>query len=662
MTHWVMDYETLTNCFLAVFEHYKTDEVKVFTIGKLRNDIEEFLTFLEQNVEENEFHIAYNGLGFDSQITEYIIRNQAELLFMTGEEAGIAIYAKAQDCINRQTNREWQEWSEKQLSIKQIDVFKLNHWDNPAKMSSLKWIQCSMRWHNVQDMPIEHTESITTVEQLKEIANYCRNDVSSTKQVMQLSSKQIALRGKLTEQYGISLYSASEPRISKELFLYFLEKKTGISKYDLRHMRTIRETLVVKELILPYLKFETPVFQALLKNFSQLKLNPLQLKGSFKASVNYRGVKTDFGLGGIHGAKRGIYEPEEHMIIMTSDVVSYYPNLIIRNGWSPAHLPKKEFCEQYEWFFDERRKIPKSDPRNYVYKIVLNSTYGLSNDENSFLYDPELTMRVTINGQLGLVMLYEMIAENIPGSIPIMQNTDGVEIMIPKRYREKYLEICAEWERITNLELEHDEYQKLIVPDVNNYIGIFSDKEVSRDEWLKLQQSNPRDKFKKKDGKFYHAVTKAKGRFEIDKALHKNHSFLAVTKALYHYFVHGIDPEVTLLKNRDIFDFCGQTKSKGVWKFKETSVQNGEVVTTDLQKTLRYLVTKKGTKIIKENQEDGRQINVESGRWLQTIFNVYEEKPWEEYNLDMRFYLDKVNREIKAMSPEIFKNQYTLNI
>jgi DNA polymerase elongation subunit (family B) len=82
------------------------------------------------------------------------------------------------------------------------------------------------------------------------------------------------------------------------------------------------------------------------------------------------------------------------MIIVSSDVTSFYPNLAIRNGWSPAHLPKKEFCTLYEWFFDERKKISKKDIRNYVYKIILNSTYGLSNDETCFLYDPEFTMRI----------------------------------------------------------------------------------------------------------------------------------------------------------------------------------------------------------------------------------------------------------------------------
>ena len=43
---------------------------------------------------------------------------------------------------------EYAEWN---MSIKQIDVFKLNHWDNAAKRSSLKWIQYSMDWDNMVD-------------------------------------------------------------------------------------------------------------------------------------------------------------------------------------------------------------------------------------------------------------------------------------------------------------------------------------------------------------------------------------------------------------------------------------------------------------------------------------------------------------------------------
>lgn len=660
--HYVMDYETLRNCFLAVFEHYKTDETFVFTIGKLRNDLDKLLSFYHKNIANNEWHISFNGLNFDSQITQFILINSKKLLRMTGEEAAEAIYQEAQRVIAKSNNREFPTWAEKDLAIKQIDIFKLNHWDNPAKSSSLKWIQCSMDWHNVMDMPIEHTDLITTVEQLKDVAFYCRNDVSSTKAIMKKNKNEIALRARLSTDYKINLYSASEPKISKELFLHFLAKKTGISPYELRQLRTNRTHIDVRKIILPYVKFDVPVFQDLLKKFQNLIIDANNTKDSFKYSVQYKGVTTDFGLGGIHGAKRGIYVSDEDFVIMTSDVKSYYPNLAIRNGWSPAHLPSTAFCELYEWFYDERIKIPKKDPRNYVYKLILNSTYGLSNDAHSFLYDPEFTMRITINGQLSLVMLYTMITERIPGAIPIMQNTDGLETVIPRKYINQYMEICKEWEDITNLILEHDQYQKLVVPDVNNYIAIFQDEEVTRDEWLKYQAEVPENLFKRKDGKFYMAKTKCKGRFEFkDRQLHKNKSFSVVSKALYDFFVHGEEPREYLKRNSNIFDYCGQTKAKGEWKFIETFIENQEVVERKIQKTLRYFVSKKGSKIIKYNINDGRNINVEAGKWLQYVFNKYEEKPFEEYEVDKLFYLSKINKEIMSLQPEFIDSQQKLN-
>jgi hypothetical protein len=163
---------------------------------------------------------------------------------------------------------------------------------------------------------------------------------------MHLSKEQINLRKALTEEYNIDLFSASEPRISKELFLHFLSKETGIKKYDLKQMRTQRDQIVFKDIILPYIEFKTATFQNLLKKFQEVVLYPGETKGGFKYSVQYKGVKTDYGLGGIHGARSSkVYNSTDDMIIMSSDVVSFYPNLAIRNNWAPAHLPKEEFSQ-----------------------------------------------------------------------------------------------------------------------------------------------------------------------------------------------------------------------------------------------------------------------------------------------------------------------------
>jgi hypothetical protein len=68
MANWVMDYETLINCFAAVFTEYKTGETKVFVVHSLRNDYDAFLRFINDHKFKEEYHISYNGLNFDAQI------------------------------------------------------------------------------------------------------------------------------------------------------------------------------------------------------------------------------------------------------------------------------------------------------------------------------------------------------------------------------------------------------------------------------------------------------------------------------------------------------------------------------------------------------------------------------------------------------------------
>lgn len=626
-THWVMDYETLVNCFVAVFQHYKDDGVKhAFVIHGDRNDFTKLVNFLNKCVSNKEWHISYNGLAFDAQITQWMIDNQKRLSSLSTEDLIKEIYKFAQETISRTDRGEFQTYSPRQLKIGQIDLFKMNHWDNRAKMSSLKWIQYSMDWDNVEEMPHPHYEPITTADQLKSVVEYCVNDVRSTKKILEHSKEQIKLRQTLTKEYGIDLYSASEPRISKELFLHFLHQKIGWEKSYIKQLRTPRPYIILADCILPYVEFKTPEFQGVLEYFRKKVIT--STKEGFKHSITYKGVQTDYGLGGIHGATDpGLYEAKPGWTIMTSDVTSFYPNLAIKNGFAPEHLPKKEFGELYEWFFEERKKIPKSDPKNYVYKIILNSTYGLTGDENSFLYDPRMTMQITINGQLLLSMLYEMICQEIPDAIPLMQNTDGLETMIPTASVGKYMDICSKWEQLTKLSLEHDQYKKMVIRDVNNYIAISKDDKV-----------------------------KCKGAFEwedLDKkkvaVFHKNKSFLIIPKAIYAYFVNGTSPEDFLAQNRQLTDYCAGIKSKGAWYFEEQFIQNGDLVVNRLQKIVRYFISNDGSKLVKRNP-DGRSIQVEAGQWLQTVVNkINSSDTVDAYDINYKYYLEEIYKQIEQI-------------
>ncbi len=662
MKHWIMDYETLADCFTGVFEDYKTNKTKIFVISKLRNDIKEFLEFLNENIKQNEWHISYNGLAFDAQITHYILDNSDMWVNLDGAATAGIIYKYAHNCIMKSKNNQFQDYPLWKMKIGQVDLFKLHHWDNAAKLSSLKWIQYSMDWENILEMPIHHNTKIETQSQLDTVLEYCINDVRSTKEIFNRSKSQIKLRQELTKKYDINLFSSSEPKISKELFAYYLSQKLNIEKRNIKSMRTHRDVIRVKDIILPYINFKSETFKSLLDRFKSLELNPDNLKGSFKYTVNYQNIETHFGLGGVHGAiSSGIYKSDDNYVIMSSDVTSFYPNLVIKNSWSPGHFPSKEFCDQYEWFFNERKKIPKSNPMNYVYKIILNSTFGLSNDINSFFYDPKLCMQITVNGQLSLMMLYEIIMEEIPDSTALMHNTDGIEIKIPKNMVDKYMEICEKWEKITNLNLEHDKYEKLIIGDVNNYIAVNFLKKVNLTTWREIKKDNPHYIFKVKDGEFLYAPIKIKGRFNFHNLeLHKNKSKLIIKKAIFYYFVHGILPEKYLEENKNILDYCIGSKSKGSWTQMARNIQNGNLIEEELQKINRYYISTSGVKIIKVNNNDDREIQLESGKWLQRIYNKIEIKPkWEDYNIDKSYYMQAIESEINNIL-KINENQLKL--
>jgi hypothetical protein len=195
---------------------------------------------------------------------------------------------------------------------------------------------------------------------------------------------------------------------------------------------------------------------------------------------------------------------------------------------------------------------------------------------------------------------------------------------IPIEYKDKYFEICKQWEELTSLELEHDFYKKLFLFDCNNYLAVYTNNK-----------------------------TKCKGRFEFkDLALHKNKSFLIIPKAIYNYFINGIKPEDYLASNTNIFDYCGGVKVKAGWKLEEHFVENREYKIKELQKIVRYYISKEGCKLVKKHN-DGRKIQVEAGRWLQTTYNIHTEQPFENYDINLDYYLEHIYKEINTINSNI---------
>lgn len=297
----------------------------------------------------------------------------------------------------------------------------------------------------------------------------------------------------------------------------------------------------------------------------------------------------------------------------------------------PAHLGNN-FMKIYNNIFQERKIIPKSDPRNYIYKIILNSTYGLSNEINSYFYDPLFTMSITINGQLLILKLAEMLTLKIPNLVFYQMNTDGITIGYDTKYSEEVSKICKEWEKLTALELEHAFYKKMIIMDVNNYLA----ESVS-------------NKIKRK-GLFAYNIK------EDNFDYHKNHSFLIIPKALEQYFTQSKSVKDFILNHSNLYDFLGAVKSKKDFDINLYNLKNGNLVKEKQQKVCRYYISNDGGKLIKDFH-DGRKVNVHSKEKC-TILNKITDFDIKNYNINYKFYIKECEKIINSI--ENFKTQYEL--
>lgn len=191
---------------------------------------------------------------------------------------------------------------------------------------------------------------------------------------------------------------------------------------------------------------------------------------SAKLETEVFGLPTVFGLGGVHGGKRVDYTTSEDEICSHDDVGSLYPsisiqwNLFTRNG----------NLQKYIDIYNTRMKYKKEkNPLQLPYKLILNSSYGITNSDFSNASDKRNGRGICINGQLMLLMLIEQLENSGLPITPINYNTDAVIVSMPKSVEPQYREILSNWEKITKLKLSTDNIHKFVGRDVNNYIAVF---------------------------------------------------------------------------------------------------------------------------------------------------------------------------------------------
>lgn len=647
----IHDIEIFPNFFSIYFQDYRTRKERVFTIYHVpdmeekvyrsNNDLIKLYKFLKSLKIYQHILVGFNNLGYDAQVVEYIIFNYETLKQCSAEVINKKLYKLSQDIINCPQEERFEflvpEWK---LSMDNIDLMRQCHYDGKGKATSLKWLEFTMRLENIESLPLPFDQDIT-YQQIDDILKYNYNDVHATTKFFAIKKFETDLRIKLSEKYGLNLLNASEPRLAREIFGKFLSEEMGIEYRELKERRTYRSSLKGSELVFPYVKFKDPYLKEVHKFFDTLEFNPYVFaennKGIDKVEKTFKFANINdvtVGLGGIHGCiSPGVYEAKGKRIIRDIDVKSYYPNLGIENNLFPEHL-SEEYCKVYKDLYIMRKNTPKHDPVNYILKIVLNSTYGLSKEPNNYLHDPKYTFTITINGQLLLLMLAEMLKEKIKDIVFYQLNTDGISIGYDESLTPEVDKILRKWEKLTKLELEDNYYKKMVIVDVNNYLAIDLKGHVKR-KGLFAYSMNPDDR-------------------EFD--YHKNPSGLVIPKAIEQHFLYGNDFREYIRNHTDIFDFCYGVKIKRDFNLVKYFLNDEGQIKMDYinQKVCRYYVSTENSSLKKKYKKEaklsGRFIELEKG-YNTSLYNIHKEKPMNEYNINYTYYIKEARKIIDSVEP-----------
>lgn len=280
--------------------------------------------------------------------------------------------------------------------------------------------------------------------------------------------------------------------------------------------------------------------------------------------------------------------------------------------------------ELYSNIKDERiiAKKAKNKKKDKLFKLILNGFSGLLDSEYFWVYYPEAALRLRVLGQL--IMLKALDECIYKGYQVLALNTDSIDCFVDEGQQKEYEEVLDNLASLYKLEFEHECIDFSIYKNINNYIQMNCEGNVKRKGMFKLDFNE-------------------KGEREIP--LGDSCNELVIPKCLNLFYTKGI-PIKEIFDNLEkynisIFDFCISKKISRDYKV----IWNNK----DQQRLNRFYVSKNAPYLYKRKKDKTTLENVLVGFGVQ-IYNNHTEKPLNEYNIDYRYYISKLNSIILELS------------
>lgn len=681
----IFDIEVYPNCFLIGFYNLITKQYTIYEISDRKNNFKEIVNYIHK-VGKYAYFIGFNNLRYDWPIVHLLLTKFNER--NTAKHINNILYYKSKDIIIH--DKYFVVPTNKQLRT-QIDLRAINHYNNKARMTSLKQLEFVFRLLNIRDLPYDPNHPLTS-EQIDDLIDYLYIDLEATTILYEHTKDAISLRENISFKFRYDFLNMSESDIGENLLLLLYCRKTGANMQMVKNLRTYRKVIDFKDVILDGISYKYEGFNKLYEWFKKQSIT--KTKGTFseipfdnikdlegyytrlptkslqkELNISFDNVDYVYGVGGIHAARKNTVFNEKHLLysshtLMSADVASLYPFAMVNYKLAPKHLNSEAFLDVFKndiLLVRIREKQKEYNLRDQdiidIFKIVLNSAYGKLNSAFSWLYDPLQTIKCTVNNQILMTLLSDRLYSEIPDCQLIMLNTDGIEILIPNDKLDVYNKVCSDWEKETDFILEHDEYKKLYVRDCNNYVGKFKNGKIKR-----------------------------KGAYEYDytsRDLHKNHSKIIVpliaekillqendeeTKTvedfIYQYLETDIEKFFCMAKvNKKDKLFAEQSDVAELKKDKKNFDPNKYQAVNEIQKLTRYVNVNddcnQGVYLTKFMLPHPNKPNI--NRWsryeassksliLNDLTNV--DYDYIKSNVNIDYYVNEVNKLLKP-----FKNE-----
>ena len=618
---YVYDIEVFPNCFHCAVKNTETQELFLFEISERRNDIKKIVDFFwcinydnrpDFVQKEDKLICGYNCIHYDNPIINFIIENypEAERLQIKYQILCKRLFKLSNTIINSDDIKEWSHWK----YLHYFDTLDLLTMLFSQKLRcGLKEMQVTMKYKNVQEYDGDFSKEIS-VDDIDEMIKYNINDVESTEALLNRCKDEIDLRLGIQQEYGVDVLSKDGMSIGVEILKTKYLEKTHKQWYQIKDLRSPCDMINLNDVILPYIKYDTPILQDLLKEMKSLTVSPGR-KG-YEKHFLLGNLEISVGVGGIHSVNTPeSIIPEEDEYIEDIDVASLYPSLSIVYEFYPPHLGH-EFIEVYSGIKAERIEAKHNGDKikNQTLKLALNGTTGNYQQQFSWLYSPFTVMQIRMNGQLLLLMLAEKLHQL--GCRLIQVNTDGIFYLGKIKNKDKVHSVCKWWEDLTKLQLEGEEFEAMFQYAINDYIAVGKGYKDSK---------NPK-------------LIKTKGMFLTDVTLGKGMPATIIPEAIINRLVNNVPVEDTIKNCKDLNKFITYQKVG-----KEFSVEYDNKL---IQRINRFYMSTNGyylykCKVDSEGKRNNyEKINANSGV---TVVNDFSKIKGFPTNINYRYYINQAN-------------------